>query len=266
MNISRHTSLTRIVPILTTVLLVLCCLPLWVGSEQYSLTTKAYQATYQDTSTANFISTQWDYSGNYHLYKEFPLVGDGESIYNCYQFSFAGEYYGDKALVWAVEIYDSSGNTRLYTTGAQYYDTGQVVAVGLPSVSPNDYSQHNDIVYRCHIWVKRKDGGTVDRTSMYASNWTWYLNRSVDVEDNTLPDDWFVDTTATVVNPVESYTTVIGTQIPWDDIEHQMDLPIAVENAVLYIYDLVSQILVMRYLTFMIVFGLSCALICWILH
>lgn len=187
------------------------------------------------------------------------MVGDGQGSYSCYQVCFTGEYRGSRPLEYAFNIYDSTGNTRLYSS--LYYDSGTVVNVGLPYVASTD-----QIVYRCTVYVKLKDGGNIERTDMYAGAWTWYLNRTTDVEEQTLPNDWFVDTTATVINPAESYTTVIGTDIPWDDIQHQMELPVAVENAVLYIYDLVSQVLVMRYLTFMIVFGLGCALICWILH
>lgn len=228
-------------------------------SGQYSLTTKAYQTGYQDTSSFRLIDTQWDYYSSDILTKGIPLVGDNKGSYTCYQVCFTGEYRNSLPLEYAFSIYDSTGNTRLYAS--VYYDSGSIVNVGLPYVATTD-----QIVYRCTLYVRRKDGASIDRTDMYAGAWTWYLNRTTEVEEETLPSDWFVDTTATVVNPVESYTTVIGTQIPWDDIQHQMDLPVAVENAVLYIYDLISQVLVMRYLTFMIVFALGCTLICWILH
>lgn len=212
------------------------------------------------------ISSQWDYAtgSSTHLYKEIPLVGDGTSSYNVFQMTFAGEYVGGAALQWAVEIMDSSGNTRLYTTGAQYYDVNQMLVVGLPNVTPSQYSQHTDIVYRCHIWVKKKNGGSISRSDMYASNFTWYFNRSEDVEENTLPADWFETTTASIPE-LTTYTTV-ATTVPYEGVLTTLTIPADIRPAIAQFEQIVYDLWNLHYMPFIIIFGILVALAAWLLH
>lgn len=271
MNISRHTNLTRIVPVLTTVLLALCFLPLGEKSGLFRKTpAKAYTATFSETSTYNMIWSQWDYGsgGSTHLYKEIPLVGDGTSTYNVFQMTFAGEYYGGAALQWAVEIMDSSGNTRLYTTGAQYYDVNQMLVVGLPNVTPAQYGQHTDIVYRCHIWVKKKNGGNIERSDMYASNFTWYFNRSEEVEENTLPAEWLETTTYYIDNPLSTVTTVIPSDydITTQDVDPFLDIPEKITAAMQGCIFWLGRLLNLKYVTFLLCFVLVVGLVAWLIH
>lgn len=212
------------------------------------------------------ISSQWDYAtgSSTHLYKEIPLVGDGTSSYNVFQMTFAGEYYGGAALQWAVEIMDSSGNTRLYTTGSQYYDVNQMLVVGLPNVTPSQYSQHTDIVYRCHIWVKKKNGSNISRSDMYASNFTWYYNRSEQVEENTLPAEWFETTTASIPE-LTTYTTV-ATTVPYEGVLTTLTIPADIRPAIAQFEQIVYDVWNLHYMPFIIIFGILVALAAWLLH
>lgn len=212
------------------------------------------------------ISSQWDYSpgSSTHLYKEIPLVGDGTSSYNVFQMTFAGEYYGGSALQWAVEILDSSGNTRLYTTGAEYYDVNQMLVVGLPKVTPSQYSQHTDIVYRCHIWVKKKNGGNIDRTDMYASNFTWFFNRSEEVGENTFPAEWLETTTASIPE-LTTYTTV-ATTVPYEGVLTTLTIPADIRPAIAQFEQIIYDLWNLHYMPFIIIFGILVALAAWLLH
>ena len=212
------------------------------------------------------ISSQWDYAtgSSTHLYKEIPLVGDGTSSYNVFQMTFAGEYYGGAALQWAVEIMDSSGNTRLYTTGSQYYDVNQMLVVGLPNVTPSQYSQHTDIVYRCHIWVKKKNGSNISRSDMYASNFTWYYNRSERVEENTLPAEWLETTTASIPE-LTTYTTV-ATTVPYEGVLTTLTIPADIRPAIAQFEQIVYDLWNLHYMPFIIIFGILVALAAWLLH
>lgn len=257
MSTSRPISSTRIAQILTTVLSVLCCLPLAVRSARYSLTSNAYQTGYQDTSSFRLIDSQWEYYDTETLYKGIPLVGDGEGTYTCYQVGFVGEYRGSKALQYAFDIYDSSGNTRLYSS--VYYDSGQLVNVGLPLVQSTD-----NIVYRCELYVKLKDGGNIERTDMYAGAWTWYLNRTTEVEEQTLPAEWFETTTATLPE-LTTYTTV-ATTVPYEGVLTTLTIPSDIRPAIAQFEQIVYDLWALHYMPFIIIFGILVALAAWLLH
>lgn len=269
MSTSKRISWTRTVPLLTTALLVSCCLlsEKTPASGLFKLTrSKAYTATFTDTSTFNILSTQWDYNDSTTLNKNFALVGDGSSSYNVYQLSFSGTYYGNDELLWGVDIYDSSGNTLLYF--GSYIDVGQVLVLGLPTVAPTQYSQHTDIVYRCHLYVKKKNGGNIDRVDMRASNFTWYFNRTEDIEQSTNPAEWYGTSTVAFQNPMETATTIVPPNylIDEDTIEDSLDIPQRILGAMGFVIGIITQLLTLKYVTFMLCFGIVVALLGWFLH
>lgn len=236
-------------------------------SGLFKLTTsKAYTATFADTSTFNILSSQWDYFTSDTLNKNFSLVGDGTSSYNVYQLSFSGTCSGHDELVWGVDIYDSSGNILLYY-GA-FIDVEQVLVVGLPTVTPTQYGQYTDIVYRCHLYVKKKSGGNIYRDDMYSSNFTWYFNRTEDIEQSTNPAEWYGTSTVSFQNPMETATTIVPPNylIDEDTIEDSLDIPQRILGAMGFVIGIITQLLSLKYVTFMLCFGIVVALLGWFLH
>lgn len=262
MSISKLTNSTKIARVLITALLVLCFLPLAVRlAQSSSITSKAYQTGYQDTSSFRLIDSQWEYYDSETLYKGIPLVGDGNGTYTCYQVGFVGEYRRSVPLQYAFDIYDSSGNTRLYSS--VYYDAGQLVNVGLPLVQST-----NNIVYRCELYVKLKDGGNIQRTDMYAGAWTWYLNRTTEVSENTLPAEWLETTTYDIDNPLSTVTTVIPSDydITTQDIDPFLEIPEKITAAMQGCIFWLGRLLNLKYVTFLLCFVLIVGLVAWLIH
>lgn len=237
-----------------------------VRSEQCSLTAKAYTASFPDTSTFNILWSQWDYHDSTTLNKNFALVGDGTSSYNVYQLSFSSTYQGNEDLVWGVDIYDSSGNTMLYY--GEYNDVGQVLVVGLPTVVPSQYSQYTDIVYRCRLYVKKKDGSNIYRDHIHSSNITWYFNRTEDIEQSTLPAEWLTTVTNNIENPFETMTTIVPPEMDFTDTDLSpfVTIPEKITFAINMFLVTVGQLLQLKYMTFTISFILIVCLFAWLLH
>lgn len=186
-------------------------------------------------------------------------MGDNQGSYTCYQVCFTGEYYNSIPLEYAFEIYDSSGDTRLYSS--LYYDSGTPVNVGLPLVQSTD-----GIVYRCHLYVRKKDDNSqIERTEMYASAWTWYLNRTTEVsENNTLPADWVENTTnagAEQFVPFETVTTPISpedTSGTIDEFKQFLEGVQEYETLATVFMGYVSELLRLKGVTAFLCFALCC--------
>lgn len=102
---------------------------------------------------------------------------------------------------------------------------------------------------------------------MYASNLTWYLNRTTEVEQNTLPDDWFGTSTVTGYNPLETMTTVASDYYIDDSVvTDSLDIPPVTESAITQIMSIVTRILDLPYLKFMLCFAVIVGLVAWFLH
>lgn len=203
------------------------------------------------------IDSQWEYYSPTQLYKGIPLVGDGEGTYSCYQVSFVGEYRAQAPLEYAFDIYDSTGNTRLYSS--IYYDSGTVVNVGLPLVQSTD-----GIVYRCELYVRKKDGSNIYASDMYAGAWTWYLNRTTEVSENTLPAEWLETTTASV--PVYTTYTTVATTVDYQGVLTTLTVPVDIRPAIATFEQIVYDLWNLHYMPFIIIFSILCGLAAWLLH
>lgn len=208
------------------------------------------------------INSQWEYYNSTLLTKSFALVGDGQGGYSCRGVSFNGSYFGGHELEWTVLLSDYYGN--LVYQDNFYHDWGYMLNLSLPEVTTNT----DGIIYRCTIYVKRKDGSDIYTSDMQPSVFTWYLNRTVEVADNTLPADWLGTGTAAFQNPMETMTTVVPSdyEIDEDTIEDSLDIPQRILSAMGFVVGVFTQILSLRYVTFMICFGLVVGLLGWFLH
>lgn len=204
------------------------------------------------------ISDQWEFYSNWQLHKRIPLVGDGEGTYTCYQVCFTGEYLGSAPLEYAVGIYDSTGNTRLYTS--LYVDSGTPINVGLPLVQST-----TDIVYRCDLYVRKKDGSYIYADDMYAGALTWYLNRTTEVsENNTLPAEWLETTTASV--PVYTTYTTVATTVDYQGVLTTLTVPVDIRPAIATFEQIIYDVWNLHYMPFIIIFAILCGLAAWLLH
>lgn len=207
------------------------------------------------------INSQWEYYNSTLLQKSFALVGDGQGGYSCRGVSFNGSYYGGPELEWTVLLSDYYNNV-IYQDNF-YHDWGHVLNLSLPEVTTNT----DGIIYRCTIYVKRKDGSYIYTSDMQPSVFTWYLNRTVEVPDNTMPAEWLQSTAATTTSPFSTMTTIASDLIPDDQmIEQNLTTPPWIEGAVAQILALVSQLIQLRYIRFILGFVIIVSLVAWFLH
>ena len=118
------------------------------------------------------------------------------------------------------------------------------------------------------ILVRRSDGSQLNRLDLQGCVSTVFGRIYQDVEQQTLPADWFETTTIAVDNPLSTATTVIDeSQYSLDvDTDPFLTLPVAISNGIHLLLTPIGIILDLKYVTFFVCFCLVCFIVAWLLH
>lgn len=126
----------------------------------------------------------------------------------------------------------------------------------------------SEVAYNIQVRLFRLNGARIYRDELPASSLTLFYTATDNIQENTSPADWYGTGTAAFHNPIATATTVVPSdyEIDEDTIEESLDIPQRIISAMGFIIGIFTQILSLKYLTFMVCFGLVVGLLGWFLH
>lgn len=237
-------------------------------SERGVLTTNAYLVT-QDWVTTSQISTsgQWSVVDNYTIYRRVNMSYTGASVngevwYN--SMIFSGCTNNDYELEYYVKVYNYGTTTLRYES--TWIDNNQECALWMSARSSSSSNTYE-------LYVRRKadengNRGYLVPSDMRPSVVVFKGVNEYDYEEQTLPADWFATTSATFVNPMDTYTTIIPTDYDISSSQYDplLDIPAKIDTAINFAILGFGRIMNFKYITFVVCFVLIVGLVAWLIH
>ena len=179
-------------------------------------------------------------------------------------FNCSGRYhgsYGNEDVYYTVIIRDNNNNF-IY----QSADTNIGTPLGFTLSSTN--KQGSEVAYNIQVRLFRLNGANIYRDSLPASSVTLFYSATDNIQENTNPADWYGTGTAAFFDPIATMTTVVPSDYEIDEqtIEDSLDIPQKILSSMGFVVGIVTQLLSLKYLTFMLCFCLVVALLGWFLH
>ena len=229
-----------------------------------STISKAYETSYASQKGQSISSYDWVASSSQVIDYYWDVYGVNAQSWRITGFNCSGRYhgsYGNDDVYYTVIIRDS-GNTFLY----QSADTNIGTPLEFTLSSTNKKS--SEVAYKIQVRLFRANGADIYRDSLPASSVTLFYSATDNIQENTNPADWYGTGTAAFQNPIETATTVVPSdyEIDEDIIEDSLDIPQRILSAMGFVIGVFTQVLSLKYLTFMVCFGLVVGLLGWFLH
>ena len=237
------------------------------------LTSKAdyYTSSTYNINTRISTSNQWAVVDNYTIRAS---SAGGQAVPFDYEYlswdnvCFSGDSGNNYKLEYYVEIYEYNTNNKLFESG--WTPNNTPVRVVSRTWGGTGLAQRQRVV----IYVRRNEFNDQGERRWlvpsdmspcgFAQNFIGYSK----VTQETLPAEWLETTTQTIVDPLETYTTIVGgSDVPdYDELNSQLVVPHNIEVAVLHIFDVIDTLMSLRYMTFLVCFSIVMALLVWLLH
>lgn len=228
------------------------------------LTTNAY-ANYSDFSWQyRCIGTQFANVDNYTVSIRFSVAPyDSDSSYAGQRFNsitFNGSTTNNlqhQELEFSVQVLD-------YNTENIYYETDWYPVNTLVNIASRTQYRGGERLNSYRIYIRRADGSQLNRTSMNASVATVYGQTWQNVEEQTLPSDWFQTTTQTI--PTYTTQTTMVTTVDYESYLSTLTVPADVRPAIAQLDQLINDLWSLHYIPFVVCFALIMGLAIWLLH
>lgn len=237
-------------------------------SERGVLTTNAtlLQTDYQ-YNIWGLLPNSWTQEDNYTIsYRGSTQLNLNDDSYVYFNYGeFAPSTSPDYELEWALVIYNKLDSNSVISESS-WYDVNTKINITSQSLYDDDY-------FRYKIYLRRKldengDRPQLSRSSMNGAGVTFYGNLFYNEEQQTLPADWFVNTTVTFETDVTTMTTVVPDicNIDDDDFNAFIDIPNKIVAGINLCIVGIGSFLNLKYVTFVICFVLIVGLIAWLIH
>lgn len=163
---------------------------------------------------------------------------------------------------YAVDVRTGRNSTMLLSTSMM---DSPMINYPLPP-----YETYNSRDYQIAVRVSIPDTTPV---SYFVSHYVYFtITYDIYYRDSSggnLPDGWSENTTAPAATLPDDLPTVTTAAPPEDTAEQitgLLEFPSSLLDGMHYLRDTISQILGLRYVSFVVVLGLICALVAWFLH
>lgn len=238
-----------------------------------SLTSKAdyYISSSYNINTRISTANQWSVVDNYTI--RASSAGGQDVPFNYEYLSwdnvcFSGDSGNNYKLEYYVEVYEYNTNNKLFESGWTPNNTPVRVVSRTWGGTGTSKRQRVLIYVRRNEFNDQGERRWLVPSDMspcgFAQNFIGYSM----VTQETLPSEWLETTTQSVVDPLETYTTIVnGSDVPdYDDLDSRLEVPHDVEVAVLHIFDVIGTIMSLKYMTFLVCFSIVMGLLVWLLH
>lgn len=240
------------------------------------LTTKAYTVS-NDFNIVGRISTtsQWTVVDNYTINATFNggayLSSYGTFDSASWKYATFSGYSGlGYKLEYSIVVYAYNSNTKLYESA--WIPNDEICYLGVPdwvtSGSSNTRQPRFEIYLRRNEFNEQGERRWLVPSDMRPSTCIRFLTGYQDIEEQTLPSDWFATTSATFQNPMDTYTTIIPTDYDISSSQYDplLEIPSKIDTAINFIILGFGRIMNFRYISFVVCFVLIVGLVAWLIH
>ena len=241
-------------------------------AKSEALQSKAYTVS-NDFNIVGRISTssQWAVVDNYTINATFnggaylSTYGTFDSASWKYA-SFSGYSGLGYKLEYSIVVYAYNSNTKLYESA--WIPNNEICYLGIPdwvtSGSSNTRQPRFEIYLRRDEFNDQGERRWLVPSDMRPSTCVRFLTGYQDIEEQTLPADWFATTTqtnlfiplVTVTTPIETYQGSFGGggghRGVIHDLDYYLEIPQEVAGVVQYLFYLFGQISSLKYVTTLI--------------
>lgn len=234
-------------------------------SGPFRLTTsKAYETAYTAQKGQSISAFDWVQSSELVIDYYWIVYGVNAQSWRVTGFNCSGRYHGSNGnddVYYTVIIRDSNNNFI-------YQSADTKIGVPLEFTLSSTNKQGSEVAYNIQVRLFRLNGARIYNDSLPASSVTLFYSATDNIQENTNPADWYGTGTAAFQNPMETITTVVPSdyEIDEDAIDDSLDIPQRILSAMGFVVGIFTQILSLRYVTFMVCFGLVVGLLGWFLH
>lgn len=236
------------------------------------LTSKAYTAS-NEFNIQGRISTsgQWSVVDNYTINATFNggqlLSAFGTFDFASWEYVVFNGYSGlNYKLEYAIEVYAYNSNTKLFES--PWIPNGEICYLAINdwqgSGSTNTRQPRFEIYLRRNEFDDQGNRRWLVPSDMRPSSFNKFLTGYQNIEQQTLPSDWF----ATTTQSISSYTTqtTVVTTVDYESYVTTLTVPTDVRYALSYFESIIYSLWSLKYIPFIVIFAIIVALCGWLLH